>query len=80
MLSRFSVGHDGMTPYERLTGRKWARPMIEIGEVVLAKFAARKLGYGKRKSQKNKLMPRSIRCILVGQMPRTGEHVVIKPN
>ena len=80
VLSRFSVGHDGMTPYERLTGRKWTRSMIEIGEVVLAKFAARKLGYGKRKSQKNKLMPRSIRCILVGQMLRTGEHVVIKPN
>ena len=80
VLSRFSVGHDGMTPYERLTGRKWARPMIELGEVVLAKFATRKIAYGKKKAQTNKLMPRSIRCILVGQMPRTGEHVVIKPN
>ena len=47
VLSRFSIGHDGMTQYERLTGRKWARPMIEIDDVVLAKFAARKLGYGK---------------------------------
>ena len=80
VLSRFSVGHDSMTPYERLTGRKWIRAMVELGEVVLDKFASRQLGYGKKKAQKNKLMPRSIRCVLVGQMLGTGEHVVIKPN
>ena len=43
VLSRFSVGHDGVTPYKRLTGRKWKRAMVELGEVVLAKFASRKL-------------------------------------
>ena len=80
VLTRFSVGHDGMTAYERLTGRKWIRPMVEIGEVVLAKFALPKLGYGKRKGQKNKLVTRAIRCVLVGQASRTGEHVVVKPN
>ena len=26
VLSRFSAGHDGMTPYERLAGRKWIVP------------------------------------------------------
>ena len=55
VLTRFSVGHDGMTPYERLTGCKWVRSMVEICEIVLAKFALPKLGDGKRKGQKNKL-------------------------
>ena len=68
VLSRFFVGHDGMTPYERITGRKWVRSMVEIGEVLLAKFALRKLGYSKRKAQKNKLVASSIGCVLVGQM------------
>ena len=48
IVSKFAVGHDGMTPHERLTGRKWTRPMIELGEVVLAKLALRKIGYGKQ--------------------------------
>ena len=80
VLTRFSVGHDGMTAYERLTGRKWVRSMVEIGEVVLAKFALPKLGYGKRKGQKIKLVTRALKCVLVGQVYRTGEHIVLKPN
>ena len=80
VLSRFSVGHDGMTPYERLTGRKWTRPMLEMGETVMAQFALKKLGYGKRKAQKNKLVARSIKAVWVGQVSRTGEQIVIKPN
>ena len=80
LVTKFSVGHDGMTPHERLTGRKWTRPMIELGEVVLAKLALRKIGYGKRKAQKNKLADRSIKAILVGQIGRTGEHIIIKQN
>ena len=71
VLTRFSVGHDGMTPYERLTGRKWVRSMVEICEIVLAKFALPKLGHGKRKGQKNKLVARAIKCVLVGQVSRT---------
>ena len=80
LLSRCSIGHDGVTPYERLTGRKWVRSIVEIGETVLAKFALSKLGYGKRKAQKNKLGARSIKCVLVGQLSRTGEHIVAKPH
>ena len=37
LLSKYSAGHDGMTPHERMTGRRWRRPVVEIGEVVLAK-------------------------------------------
>ena len=79
-LTHFSVGHDGMTPIERLTGRKWVRPLAELGEIVMAKLAARKIGSGKKKIQKNKLAPRSIKAIWVGQIARTGEHIVVKPN
>ena len=79
-LTHFSVGHDGMTPIERLTGRKWDRPLVEMGEIVMAKLAPRKIGNGKNKIQKNKLAPRSIRAVWVGQIARTGEHIVIKPN
>ena len=77
VLTRFSVGHDEMTAYERLTGLKLVRSMVEIGEVVLAKFGLPKLGYGKRKGQKNKLVTRAIKCVLVGQVSRTGEHIVV---
>ena len=38
LISKYSVGHDGMTPYERLTGKKWRRPICEIGDIVLAKL------------------------------------------
>ena len=33
-LSRFKIGDDGRTPYTRLTGRKWKRPMVQFGERV----------------------------------------------
>ena len=80
IISKFSVGHDGMTPHERLTGRKWARPIVEFGEVVLAKLSANKTGHGKKRQQRRKLAPRSIRGIFVGQIARTGEQLVIKQN
>ena len=63
IVTKFSMGHDGMTPNERLTGRKWTRPMFEFGEAVLAKLALTKIGYGKRKAQKNTLAGRFIRGI-----------------
>ena len=65
---------------KRLAGRKWVRPLAEPGEIVLAKLAAQSIGYGKRRAQKDKLAPRSIRAIWVGQIARTREHIVIKPN
>ena len=48
-LTHFSVGHDGMTPIERLTGRKWVRPLAELGEIVMAKLVAREIGNDKKK-------------------------------
>ncbi len=54
LLNKFSVGADGMTPYERLTGRKWRRAVLEVGEVVLAKLAIQRDHRGKAKGHKNK--------------------------
>ena len=31
-LSRFAIKDDGRTPYQRLHGRKWNRPLVEFGE------------------------------------------------
>ena len=80
LINRYSVGHDGMTPYERLTGRKWNRPLVEFGETVLAKLALRKRQQGRLKKQKHKLSHRSVVAVWVGQIARTGEHVVIKQD
>ena len=35
MISRYKVGSDGMTPYERTKGKKASQPMVCIGERVL---------------------------------------------
>ena len=69
-----------MTPIERLTGRKWSQAVAEFGEIVLAKLALSKVSCGKRGAQKNKLAARFIKTVWVGQVARTGEHVVIKKN
>ncbi len=71
---------DGMTSHERLTGRKWRRQLVEIGEVVLAKLALRRREKGKAKKQKRKLAHRCVQAIWVGQVARTGEHIVVLDN
>ena len=48
LLNKYAVGADGMTPYERQTGRKRRRAIVEFGEIVLAKLALNR----KTKSQK----------------------------
>ena len=34
LISRYRVGADGRTPYERLKGKAWRRPMVTFGERV----------------------------------------------
>ncbi len=80
LINKFSVGHDGMTPYERCTGRKWRRAIVEFGEIVLAKMALRRARRGKKKKERRKLAPRSVEGVWVGQVARTGEHIIIKPS
>ena len=80
LLNHFNVGKDGMTPYERLTKRKWNRPLVEFGEMILAKMALQRQQRGKKKKQKRKMAWRCMECIWVGQIPRSGEHIVVKAN
>ena len=80
LLSKYSVGHDGMTSHERLVGTKWRRPCLEIGEVVLAKLVSRRRKKGKKDKQRKKLAEQAVEAIWVGQMARTGEHIVAQPN
>jgi hypothetical protein len=80
LLSRYSIGHDGMTACERLNGRKWSRPIVEFAEIVLGKLATRRIGKGRQRRQKSKLAERSIRGVWVGQISRTGEHIIIKDD
>ena len=53
---------------------------MEIGEMVVAKLALRRQQKGKVKKQKRKLAPRCIEAVWVGQIARSGEHIVIKAN
>ena len=80
LLNHYNVGKDGMTPFERITGRKWRRPLAEFGEVVLAKLALRRQQQGKKKKQKRKLACRCIEGVWAGQIARSGEHIVINGN
>ena len=80
LICKYSVGHDGMTPHERLTGTKWRRPAVEIGEVVLAKLVGKKRKKGKKEKQKKKLAEQSVEAVWVGQVARTGEHIVVQPG
>ncbi len=80
LINKLSVGHDGMTPHERLTGAKWRRPMVEIGEVVLAKLVGKKRKKGKKDKQRKKLAEQSVEAIYAGQVARSGEHVVAQPG
>ena len=49
LLNHFKVGKDGMTAYERLTKRKWNRPLVEFCEMVLANMALQRQQRGNTK-------------------------------
>ena len=72
LISKYSQGKDGMTPHQRLTGRRWKAPLVEFGEKVLGKMAWRKNSH-----KKKKLAARWIDGIWVGTVQRTGERIII---
>ena len=79
LLTRYSVGKDGLTPWRRLTGRNQAGTIVELGERVFAKLSLKRPAT-KRKAKhgKRKLAARSVEGIWAGIYPRTGEHLVIR--
>ena len=77
--TRYSMGHDGLTPWRRLTGRSWTGAVVEFGERVMGKLALKKVSTVKKsKRGKRKLAARSVEGIYVGVYPRTGEHIICK--
>ena len=77
VLTRFQVGHDGLTPWRRLTGKSWNGQMFHFGESVMGRLSFKKPGNKKKASRgKKKLAARSLPGIWLGVYPRTGEHIV----
>ena len=67
VMARHRQGKDGKTPYERETGRKWAKGGLEFGEKVFIKEAKERAGRPKRDWE-----PRMIPVRYVGHHARTG--------
>ena len=67
VMARHRKGKDGKTPYERETGRKWAKGGLEFGEKVFIKEAKERAGRPKRDWE-----PRMIAVRYVGHHARTG--------
>jgi len=61
VLTHFQVGHDGLTPWRRLTGRPWSGTVAEFGEQVLGTLAKKKPATTKKEKRgKTKLTAQSI--------------------
>ena len=63
VVTRYRVGHDGKTAFERCSGRKWRRPIVEFGEQVMGKLARQRMERGSRSKNstvRRKLVARSV--------------------
>ncbi len=69
VINRFRVGNDGRTAYQRVTGKKFEKEVVEFGEVV---WAIRPKSRGVTKWDY-----RWYEGIWVGVVNRSGEHVVL---
>ena len=62
VFTHFQVGHDGLTPWRRMTGKHWNGTVAEFGEQVMGKLAKKQPGSTKKvKRGKTKLEAQSIR-------------------
>jgi len=77
--NRYQLGHDGCTPYRRLTGRDWRHQMIEFGEQVMGKLAARRAASksGTKTVHKNKVATKWVKGTWVGMVDRSYENIMI---
>ena len=48
VFTHFQVGHDGLTPWRRMTGKHWNGTVAEFGEQLMGKFAKKKPGSTKK--------------------------------
>ena len=81
LLTRYEVGHDGLTPLRRLTGSNWTGSVYEIGGMVLGKLALKKPSNNKEvKRGEKKLVERSVLGVWLGVVSTTGEHIIAKAD
>ena len=71
-FSRFNMGKDGKTPYERVTGNQCQKNPIDFGEYVA----------GLRPDSKDKFMVgvRWLNGVYLGMLDRTDEHLIGTPE
>ncbi|CAK8997551.1 unnamed protein product [Durusdinium trenchii] len=71
LRTRFRIGPDGKTPYERTFGKKWGTPLVSFGEHIL--FRPRPLRDGRRRD----LAPRVSMGMYVGTGLRNNDVFVM---
>ena len=76
LINHLRVGRDGLTAWQRVTGRACKQAIVEFGELVYAKPL--RISAGNR--ERANLEPRWYRGVWVGVHDRTGEHVVVALN
>ena len=67
IVTKFQIGHDGRTAYERLKGKPCREDVVEFGECVL---------YKSNRSDEGKLAPRWEPAVWLGKRWGTTEHAV----
>ena len=72
------MGHDGQTPWSRLTGKDWSGYVFNFGEKVMGRLAFLKKPSTDRKASrgKKKLAVRSLPGVWLGVYLRIGEHII----
>ena len=72
LLNRCMIGKDGRTPYHRLMGKDSKKPIVELGERVLAKIAR-----GPQARRKQALKSRWEDAVWVGIAKKSNEHILV---
>ena len=74
VITRYRVGSDGMTPYQRLKGKMASEKVLPLGEKVLY------MPLRDKRERNNKLEPRFLCGIWSGISARSGEFIIITPD
>ena len=63
---KYQVGHDGQTPWRRLTGRAWSGYIFHFGEKVMGRLALKKPSTERTAKRWKKMAARSLPGIWLG--------------
>jgi hypothetical protein len=76
LINHIRIGRDGLTAWQRITGRACKQALVEFGEMVYAKPL--RISAGNR--ERANLEARWFKGIWVGIHDRTGEHLIAKSD